>query len=136
MKIPSEEVKEIFTGISKLRHNKGWELSLPGDQDFLIKHIDVVQKQMAFWEQRYHQLTEFLRDNKEKRQRRKSKSVSEDNSGASVANKLRSNGSLVVANSYTSSDNDSGTERSNKSPIVAKKLKTVKISNNVQELNS
>lgn len=133
MKIPSEEVKEIFTGVSKLRHNKGWELSLPADQDFLIKHIEIVQKQMAFWEQRYHQLSEFLKDNKEKRQRRKSKSVSED-SGISVTNKIRSNGSL---NCYTSSDNDSGTEqRNNKSPIVAKKLKTVKISDHVQELNS
>ncbi|XP_974028.2 DNA-directed RNA polymerase III subunit RPC5 [Tribolium castaneum] len=110
MKIPSEEVKEIFTGFSRLRHNKGWELVLPTDNDFILKHGDIVQRQGEAWEQKFKQLSEFLKDNK--RQRRKSKSVSEDC-------KMR-NG--------VSSDNDSGTEK-NKSPVAARK-KIAKVQEN------
>ncbi|KAJ8929805.1 hypothetical protein NQ314_017402 [Rhamnusium bicolor] len=122
MKIPSEEIKEIFTGISKLRsHNKGWELHLPTDQDFINKHSDLVQKQKLFWEHRFHQLSEFLKDNKGQRRksRSESKSVSEDG-------KARNGLSL-------SSDNDSGTEK-NKSPVAARKNKTVKVNNLVNVL--
>lgn len=110
MKIPSEEVKEIFKGFSKLSHNKGWELVLPTDNDFIAKHSDIVQKQNEAWEQKFKQLSEFLKDNK--RQRRKSKSVSED---CKVRNGM-------------SSDNDSGTEK-NKSPVAARK-KNAKVQDN------
>lgn len=103
MKIPSEEVKEIFMGFSKLSHNKGWELVLPADNDFIVKHSDIVQKQKDAWEDRFKQLSAFLKDNQ--RQRRKSKSISEDNK---------------VRNNNVSSDNDSGTEK-NKSPVSARK---------------
>lgn len=119
MKIPSEEVKEIFTGISRLRsHNKGWELHLPLDLDFINKHSDLVQKQNLFWEHRFHQLSEFLKDNKTQRRksRSESKSISEDG-------KPR-NGVIY------SSDNDSGTEK-NKSPVAARKNKTAKVIVNV-----
>ncbi|XP_050511536.1 DNA-directed RNA polymerase III subunit RPC5 [Diabrotica virgifera virgifera] len=81
LKIPSEEIKEIFTGISKLRrHNKEWELHLPTDQDFINKHGDIVQKQNLMWEHRFHQLSQFLKDNMSQRRksRSESKSVSED----------------------------------------------------------
>lgn len=120
MKIPSEEVKEIFKGFSKLRHNKGWELVLPIDHDFIVKHSDIVQKQKDAWDERFKQLSEFLKDNQ--RQRRKSKSISDDS-------KLR-NGTNCV-----SSDNDSGTEK-NKSPVAARKHKIAKIRDGVQETMS
>ncbi|CAH0563680.1 unnamed protein product [Brassicogethes aeneus] len=107
MKIPSEEIKEIFTGISKLRHNKGWELSLPADTDFINKHSDIVQKQNAFWTERFNQIMESVKESNDKRQRRKSKSVSED---------------LKLKNSV-SSDNDSGTEI--KSPVLGRKNKNL-----------
>lgn len=107
IRIPSEEIKEIFTGIAKLRHNKGWELSLPTDHEFISKHPDIVARQNSIWEQRSKQLSEYLKDPKEKRQRRKSKSVSEE---------CRNN---------KNEENDSGTEKS-KSPVVAKKLKVIK----------
>lgn len=107
MKIPSEEVKEIFMGFSKVSHNKGWELQLETDSDFIQKHGDIVQKQSDAWEQKWKHIAEFLKDNQ--RQRRKSKSVSEEN-------KTR-NGTNCV-----SSDNDSGTEK-NKSPMFARKNK-------------
>ncbi|XP_076271749.1 RNA polymerase III subunit E [Rhynchophorus ferrugineus] len=107
LKIPAEEVKEIFSGISKLRtHNKGWELSQPTDQDFINKHADLVQRQSQFWENRYDQLCRFL--NQTNRQRRKSKSTSESEGG-----------SKTRTNSINYSDNDSGTE--GKSPILARK---------------
>lgn len=113
MKIPSEEIKEIFTGISKLRrHNKEWELHFPTDQDFINRHLDLAQKQKQCWEQRYHQLCEFLKDSRTRRKSRsESKSVSEDSK---------------VKNGYCfSSDNDSGTEKS-KSPVAVRKNSTVK----------
>ncbi|KAG5878014.1 hypothetical protein JTB14_025469 [Gonioctena quinquepunctata] len=124
LKIPSEEIKEIFTGVSKLRrHNKEWELHLPTDQDFINKHADLVQKQNLMWEHRFHQLSEFLKDNRSQRRksRSESKSVSEDG-------KTR-NGLSV------SSDNDSGTEKS-KSPVVARKNKSVKINSQIADVNS
>lgn len=108
LKIPAEEVKEIFAGISKLRtHNKGWELSQPTDNDFLAKHADLARRQNIFWEHRYHQLSLFL--NQPSRQRRKSKSTSE------------SDGGKIRHNSVSCSDNESGTESKGKSPILPRK---------------
>lgn len=110
--IPSEEIKEIFTGISKLRrHNKGWELHLPTDFDFINKHGELVHKQTQFWEQRFHQLSQFLKDNKVQRRksRSESKSISEDGKVKNGVN--------------FSSDNDSGTEK-NKSPVPVRKNKS------------
>lgn len=116
MKIPSEEIKEIFTGISRLRrHNKEWELHLPTDFDFIAKHVELVNKQNHFWENRFNQLKEFLKDNRTQRRksRSESKSISEDG-------KLK--------NGNFSSDNESGTEK-NKSPAPVKKIKTGAVNN-------
>ncbi|CAG9770968.1 unnamed protein product [Ceutorhynchus assimilis] len=111
LKIPTEEVKEIFSGVSKLQtHNKGWELSLPTDQDFITKHAELVQRQNLFWEHRYHQLSLFL--NQPSRPRHKSKSASESDGG----------GGKTRNSSISCSDNESGTEGKGKSPIVARKL--------------
>lgn len=121
--IPSEEIKEIFTGISKLRrHNKEWELHLPADYDFITKHSELVHKQNLFWEHRFHQLSEFLKDNKTQRRksRSESKSISEDGK---------------VKNSVNfSSDNDSGTEK-NKSPVLTRKNKSGGVSYTDQLIN-
>lgn len=110
LKIPSEEIKAIFTGISKLRrHNKEWELHLPTDFDFINKHSELVHKQNLFWEHRFLQLSEFLKDNRTQRRksRSESKSLSEDGKSKNV---------------NFSSDNDSGTEK-NKSPVSGRKNK-------------
>lgn len=117
--IPAEEIKEILTGIARLRHNKGWELTLPTDHDFISKHLDVVTRQNLMWEQRSKQVNDFFRDSKEKKQRRKSRSVSEECKGKGE-----------IRDCSVSSDNDSGTEKAtNKSPVVARKNKTVKVLN-------
>jgi hypothetical protein len=83
---------------------------LPTDNDFVVKHNDIVQKQNDAWEQKFKQLSAYLKDNK--KQRRKSKSVSED-------------GKVRNGVSYVSSDNDSGTEK-NKSPVAAAKSKSAR----------
>ncbi|XP_023029282.1 RNA polymerase III subunit E [Leptinotarsa decemlineata] len=107
LKIPSEEIKRIFEGISRLRlENKKWELLLPSDVDFINKHTDLVQKQNLLWEHRFHQLSEYLKDNKSQRRksRSESKSISEDGKPKNIP----------------SSDDDSGTEKS-KTTVGAKK---------------
>lgn len=119
IRIPTEEIKEIFMGISKLKHNKGWELNIPTDHDFIAKHPDIVVRQNLMWEQRSKQLSEFFQDKKDKRQRRKSKSVSEE----------CKNNKSDVKDCTVSSDNDSGTDKSNKSPVMARKFKRIKLNN-------
>lgn len=107
IRIPAEEVKEIFTGIAKLRHNRGWELALNADQDFISKHQDTVNRQHLMWEQRAKQVSDYFKDNK--KQRRKSRSASEGKSDARDCG--------------VSSDNDSGTEKAyNKSPVRKNKV--------------
>ncbi|XP_050301715.1 DNA-directed RNA polymerase III subunit RPC5 [Anthonomus grandis grandis] len=110
LKIPAEEVKDIFSGISKLTHNKGWELSLPTDSDFLTKHSDLAQRQNLFWEHRYHQLSRFL-SQPAPRPRHKSKSASESDGG----------GGKQRTSSISCSDNESGTESKGKSPVLPRK---------------
>lgn len=105
MKIPAEEVKEIFIGISKLRHNKGWELTQPADTDFITRHYEIVQRQTLLWEQRYIQLGDFLKEKTRRKSKSESKSVSEDGRSKNP--------------NYTSSDNESGTEK--KSPVISRK---------------
>lgn len=76
--IPSEEIKEIFIGIARLRFQRGWELALPIDNDFISKHGDLVARQAALWEQRAIQLSDLCgaEGQQQRRQRRKSKSGS------------------------------------------------------------
>ncbi|XP_022917040.1 DNA-directed RNA polymerase III subunit RPC5 [Onthophagus taurus] len=116
VKIPAEELKEIFIGVSKLKHNKVWELSLATDAEFILKHSDVVQRQNAQWEHRAKQLGEYLNkdSNKEKKQRRKSKSVSEEQHRGK--------------REHTESESDS---EKNKSPIAARRNKIVKANNEI-----
>lgn len=114
IKLPTEEVKEIFTGIARLRTNRGWELLLPTDTVFIDKYPDVVQRQQLFWEAKQKQFNDLIRDCKTpQRQRRKSKSVSDEI--------VKQNG--IKRDNSLNSDNESGTEKSKKSPVCAKKLK-------------
>lgn len=122
LKIPSEEIKEIFTGIAKLRrHSKEWELKLPNDVDFIIKYGDFAQKQDSMWKHRFQQLSQFLKDNMS--QRRKSRSESK-----SVSEEGKARSSLSV-----SSDTES---EKGKSVNINKKSKSVKGSNQPSTSNS
>lgn len=109
IKLPAEEVKEIFTGISRLRTNKGWELLLTTDNNFIDKYPDVVQRQQLFWEAKQKQFNDLLKDSKTlNRQRRKSKSVSEE---------VKHNG---IKRDCTENESN---DKKNKSPVCVKKLK-------------
>lgn len=118
LKIPTEELKEIFMGISKLRNNKGWELSLPVNVEFINKYPDMALRQSAIWEQREMQLNAFFKDigtSKDKK-RRKSKSVSEEPSAKSAKKEGQGH---PRDSSCPSSDTDSGSERNFKNaPIL------------------
>jgi len=37
IKLPSEEIREILEQVSRLQVNKGWELQLPFDKDFVSR---------------------------------------------------------------------------------------------------
>lgn len=103
IRIPAEEVKEIFTGIAKLKHNTGWELVLPTDHDFVAKHLDTVNRQNLMWEQKAKQVNDYFKDTKEKKQRRKSKSVSEECKGRDCS---------------VNSDNDASVDKLNHKPTI------------------
>lgn len=128
IKLPAEEVKEIFTGISRLRTNKGWELLLPTDNNFIEKYPDVVQRQQLFWEAKQKQFNEFLKDNNKtpNRQRRKSKSVSDNN-------EIKQNG--IKRDCVEISDTNIINEKNkNKSPVSVKKLKFRNGENNLNNV--
>lgn len=103
MSVPAEEVKEIFKGISSLRHNKGWELNLDPDVDFIEKYPDVEKRQSLLWEQKFIQIRNFLKEKRRRKSRSESKSISEDKKSG-----------------HYSSDYDSGAEKT-KSPLRKKK---------------
>ncbi|CAG2054136.1 unnamed protein product [Timema podura] len=60
IKLPAEEVKEIFTQVARLQPGHGWELALPVDKDFINKYPEVVQRQQMWWESKQKQLSEAL----------------------------------------------------------------------------
>lgn len=113
IRIPPEEIKEILTGISKLHHNKVWELLLPADVDFVTKYPEAALRQNLMWQQRAKQLNEYFSETKEKNKRRKSKSVSEDTNVRAKRDSI-------------TSDSESGSEK-NKSPHLSRKINKVKI---------
>lgn len=78
IKLPTEEIKEIFIGIARLRNNRGWELLLSTDHTFIDKYPDVVQRQQLFWEAKQKQFSDLVSESKQSKPRRKSKSVSEE----------------------------------------------------------
>ncbi|XP_066291491.1 DNA-directed RNA polymerase III subunit RPC5-like [Branchiostoma lanceolatum] len=61
IKLPHEDVKEIFEQLAVVRVNKGWEFLLPHDQDFMDRYPDVVQRQQMLWDAKYSQLSKLLK---------------------------------------------------------------------------
>ncbi|XP_078691347.1 DNA-directed RNA polymerase III subunit RPC5-like [Branchiostoma floridae x Branchiostoma belcheri] len=61
IKLPHEDVKEIFEQLAVVRVNKGWEFLLPHDQDFVDRYPDVVQRQQMLWDAKYSQLSKLLK---------------------------------------------------------------------------
>lgn len=116
--LPTEEVKEIFTGIAKLRYKTGWELLLPADHAFIEKYPDVMQRQQLFWEAKQKQFNDLVSDSLKQspRQRRKSKSASEE---TIKQNGLKRDRDRTISGSASTSNSGD-----NEIHHVPKKLKT------------
>ncbi|XP_065158806.1 DNA-directed RNA polymerase III subunit RPC5 isoform X1 [Atheta coriaria] len=108
IRLPTEEVKEIFLGVARLRHNKGWELLLPEDTEFIAKHADIAERQKRLWENRWQQLDDYYKGcPKMERKRKKSRSI-----GGDVENKTNEARTLPpVKQEQVSDDADSDADK-------------------------
>ncbi|KAK3930241.1 DNA-directed RNA polymerase III subunit RPC5 [Frankliniella fusca] len=61
VKLPTAELLEILDGIATLKKNKGWELKLPLDKDFIERYSEIVHRMESFWEARQRSLNEAFR---------------------------------------------------------------------------
>ncbi|KAJ1526730.1 hypothetical protein ONE63_008310 [Megalurothrips usitatus] len=61
VKLPTIELLEILEGVATLKKNKGWELKLSVDREFLEKYPEIVHRQESFWEARQRSLNESFR---------------------------------------------------------------------------
>nr|CAD7202270.1 unnamed protein product [Timema douglasi] len=127
IKLPAEEVKEIFTQVARLQPGHGWELALPVDKDFINKYPEVVQRQQMWWESKQKQLSEALSEcgnNSLGKARRKSTRDSSIGSSDSESGKPRRRRSLKESDSEANkpqkgksreSDSEMGRPRQDKS---------------------
>ncbi|XP_024940952.1 DNA-directed RNA polymerase III subunit RPC5 isoform X2 [Cephus cinctus] len=108
IKLPSEEIREIFTNLSKHQPKKGWHLILPPNKDFIERYPEIVQRQNMFWEAKRKHLREVMKAQNQapQRQRRKSnrESIGSENEERNVGR-----GRKTLRDSSVS-DNDSATE--------------------------
>ncbi|XP_046434303.1 DNA-directed RNA polymerase III subunit RPC5 [Neodiprion fabricii] len=108
VKLPSEEVSEIFTNLARHQTKKGWSLILPRNQDFLDRHPEIAQRQEMLWEAKRKHLREAMEPHNQppQRQRRKSnrESIGSENEERNVGR-----GRKTLRDSSVS-DNDSSAE--------------------------
>ncbi|XP_001600399.1 DNA-directed RNA polymerase III subunit RPC5 [Nasonia vitripennis] len=112
VKLPAEEIREIFTNIAKHQPKKGWRLIVNPSKDFSERYPDIAQRQEMFWEAKRKHLRETMESHNQapQRQRRKSNRESigseneERNAGRGAAGGRKSLRDSSV------SDNDSATE--------------------------
>ncbi|XP_076234068.1 RNA polymerase III subunit E [Calliopsis andreniformis] len=117
IKLPSDEIKEIFTNMAMHEPKKGWRLILPPTNEFIERYPEIAQRQEMFWEAKRKHLREAMEVQNQipQRQRRKSnrESVGSENEERNVGR-----GRKTLRDSSLS-DNDSGTE-------VVKHKKTIR----------
>ncbi|CAL8070741.1 unnamed protein product [Orchesella dallaii] len=98
--LPTEEVKEILSNVSKRVVKKGWEFLLPYDHSFISKYPEVVQRQHMVWEiknqHRSRKASESNKDNLRpptrsppRRRHSRTMSYSSDESGTESENRAR-----------------------------------------------
>lgn len=108
IKLPSDEIKEIFTNLAIREPKKGWRLALPPTKEFVERYPEIAQRQEIFWEAKRKHLREAMEVQNQipQRQRRKSnrESVGSENEEKNVGR-----GRKTLRDSSLS-DNDSGTE--------------------------
>lgn len=108
IKLPSEEVTEIFTNLAKHQSKKGWTLILPSNQEFLDRYPEIAQRQEMLWDAKRKHLREAMEAHNQppQRQRRKSnrESIGSENEERNVGR-----GRKTLRDSSVS-DNDSAAE--------------------------
>ncbi|KZC05614.1 PREDICTED: DNA-directed RNA polymerase III subunit RPC5 [Dufourea novaeangliae] len=108
VKLPPEEIKEIFTNLAIHEPKKGWRLIIPPVKDFIERYPEIAQRQEMFWEAKRKHLREAMEVQNQvpQRQRRKSnrESVGSENEEKNVGR-----GRKTLRDS-SMSDNDSATE--------------------------
>ncbi|XP_014215014.1 DNA-directed RNA polymerase III subunit RPC5 [Copidosoma floridanum] len=74
VKLPAEEIREIFTNMAKHQPKKGWRLIVLPSKDFNERYPEIAQRQDMFWEAKRKQLREVMEAQNQTppRQRRKS----------------------------------------------------------------
>ncbi|XP_034942315.1 DNA-directed RNA polymerase III subunit RPC5 [Chelonus insularis] len=74
IKLPPEEIKEIFENLARHKQKKGWQLIIPPTPDFATRHPEIAQRQEMFWEAKRKHLKDVIetQNHPPQRQRRKS----------------------------------------------------------------
>ncbi|XP_076632157.1 RNA polymerase III subunit E isoform X2 [Colletes latitarsis] len=108
VKLPADEIKEIFTNLAIRKPKKGWQLIIPPTKEFIERYPEIAQRQEMFWEAKRKFLREAMEVQNQisQRQRRKSnrESVGSENEEKNVGR-----GRKTLRDS-SMSDNDSATE--------------------------
>ncbi|KAI4472636.1 hypothetical protein M0802_005662 [Mischocyttarus mexicanus] len=99
IKIPSEDLNEIFEGIAVQAPKIGWRLPIPPNMDFYEKYPEIAQRQTMLWEsKRKHFRESFMSQNQvPQRQRRRSnrESIGSENEERNVGRGKKSKDSSV-----------------------------------------
>lgn len=84
VKLPTEEIKDIFTNIAKHQPKKGWRLIVPPNKNFNDRYPEIAQRQEMTWEAKRKHLREAMENHGPQRHRRKSnrESFSSENEDA------------------------------------------------------
>ncbi|XP_011308501.1 DNA-directed RNA polymerase III subunit RPC5 [Fopius arisanus] len=74
VRLPPEEIKEIFTNLARIQPKKGWQLILPSSTEFQARYPEIAQRQQLFWEAKRKHLKDVMEAPSQppQRQRRKS----------------------------------------------------------------
>ncbi|XP_043265801.1 DNA-directed RNA polymerase III subunit RPC5 [Colletes gigas] len=108
VKLPADEIKEIFTNLAIRKPKKGWQLIIPPTKEFIERYPEIAQRQEMFWEAKRKFLREAMEVQSQipQRQRRKSnrESIGSENEEKNVGR-----GRKTLRDS-SMSDNDSATE--------------------------
>lgn len=72
VQLPPEECLEILKSVGRINSNKKWEFILSPDTVFESKHIELVQRQEAYWKAKEEKYLELEAKRSPKRVRKKS----------------------------------------------------------------
>ncbi|CAK9834119.1 DNA-directed RNA polymerase III subunit RPC5 [Anthophora retusa] len=108
IKLPPDEIKEIFVNLAVHEAKKGWRLIVPPTKEFSERYPEIVQRQEMFWEAKRKHLREAMEVQSPipQRQRRKS---NRESVGSENEERNAGRGRKTLRDS-SMSDNDNATE--------------------------